>query len=386
MSIITFPQVTVVGARNRDVEGYLSSAGIRVTSLSPADLPALAHPTARPLPVLLVDLRDGGSIPPAIAALRRAHPATAVVLLVSNLDPTMLLDAMRAGVSEMVPEPLSQAAIEAAIGRVWQPDVSPAKGHVVAVVGAKGGVGATTIAVSMAAVLAREAPGETLLIDMHLAHGDAAMLLAAQPRFSVVEALESTHRLDEAYFRGLVVQVKKGPDLLASSERNVVGNPPADRVRALVDFAARTYRYVVLDVPRADLTMLDGLEAANKVVVVVNHELTAIRSATRLAESLGQRYGKERLALALARFDKASEIGVEDIEKVVGLPVAYRIPNDYRAAVHALNRGEPLAYTDGHKVGAALQSMAQDLADLVPPPVERPQAGGLLGRLALRRT
>jgi pilus assembly protein CpaE len=381
-----FPQVTVAGARDRDIEGYLSSAGIRVTSVALSDLSALAHPSARPQPVLMVDLRDSTSLPPAVGALRRTHPATAIVLLVSALEPTLMLESMRAGVTEIVPEPLTWVALEAAIGRVWQLDSSPPKGQVLAVIGSKGGVGTTTLAVSVAAVLAREAPGETLLVDLHLSHGDAAMLLGVEPRYSIVDGLDNTHRLDEAYFRGLVAQVKKGPDLLASSDRHVVGSPEAERVRALVNFTARTYRFVVLDVPRLDRTMLDGLEAAHRLVLVLNHEITAIRNATRLAETLASRYGRDRLLLALARFDKASDITVEDIEKVVGMPVTYRIPNDYRAAVQALNQGQPLAYTEGHKVGPSLKAMARELGGVATAVAEPAAPGGLLGRLAFRRT
>jgi pilus assembly protein CpaE len=381
-----FPQVTVAGARDRDIEGYLSSAGIRVTSVALSDLSALAHPSARPQPVLMVDLRDSTSLPPAVGALRRTHPATAIVLLVSALEPTLMLESMRAGVTEIVPEPLTWVALEAAIGRVWQLDSSPPQGQVLAVIGSKGGVGTTTLAVSVAAVLAREAPGETLLVDLHLSHGDAAMLLGVEPRYSIVDGLDNTHRLDEAYFRGLVAQVKKGPDLLASSDRHVVGSPEAERVRALVNFTARTYRFVVLDVPRLDQTMLDGLEAAHRLVLVLNHEITAIRNATRLAETLASRYGRDRLLLALARFDKASDITVEDIEKVVGMPVTYRIPNDYRAAVQALNQGQPLAYTEGHKVGPSLKAMARELGGVATAVAEPAAPGGLLGRLAFRRT
>lgn len=387
MSVISFPHVTVVGARDRDVESSLSSAGIRVTTLSGSDLTALAHPSGRPQPVVMVDLRDSRTLPASIAPLTRNHPSCAVVLLVSALEPALMLDAMRAGVTEIVPEPFTREALEAAIGRVWAAtDHPPASGQVLAVVGAKGGVGATTIAVSLAAVLAKEGSGETLLIDLHLAHGDAAALLALQPRHSVVDALENTQRLDESLFRGMVIQAKKGFDLLASSDRNVVGSPAADRVRALVEFAARTYRYVVLDVPRNDLTMLDGLEGAHRLVVVANQEITTIRGATRLVETLGHRYGKDRLTLVLNRFDKSSEITVQDIEKVVGLPVGHRVPNDYRAAVLALNQGQPLAYTDGHKVAGTLKAMARDLGGVATTPSEPAPSGGLLGRLALRRT
>ena len=90
----------------------------------------------------------------------------------------------------------------------------------------------------------------TLLVDLHLAYGDAALLLSAEPRFSILDALENTHRLDEAFFRGLVVRTKAGPDLLASSERGMAAPVDAHRIRTLIEFAARQYRYTVLDVPR----------------------------------------------------------------------------------------------------------------------------------------
>ena len=151
------------------------------------------------------------------------------------------------------------------------------------------------MAVNVASVLAREAPGEALLMDLHLAHGDAAVFLGAEPRFSVVDALENTHRLDEAFFRGLVVTDRSGPDLLASSERHVVGTPGADRVRQLIEFARPDYRYVVLDLPRSDLTILDALDAVHRIVAdrrTRNWRPCATPPAWRRA--LRQRYGKDR--------------------------------------------------------------------------------------------
>jgi pilus assembly protein CpaE len=388
MSVIKFPQVTVIGARGREVESHLIASGIRVTSLPATELTALSQPTARAPQVVMVDLRDSGTLPAAVGVLRRHHQATAVVLLVDVLEPALMLEAMRAGVTEIVPAPLTQASLEAAIGRVWQAGAAndePA-GQVFAVIGAKGGVGTTTVAVNLASVLAREAPGDVLVIDFHVAQGDAAVLLGVEPRYSVVDALENTHRLDEAYFRGLVVTAPKGPDVLASSDRHVVGTPGADRVRALVDFASRHYRHVVLDLPRTDLTILDGLDAVQRILLIVNQELSAVRSAARLVESLGQRYTKERLALVLIRFDKGAEIDTADIEKAVGVAVRYVIPNDYKASVRAANQGVPLAIGDAtNKVATAVKDLAADVAGLRKPE-PAPTTGGLLGRLALRRT
>lgn len=386
MSVVAFPHVTVVGARSRDIESHLAAAGMRSTSVNASELAALAHPSARTSQVLVVDLRDGAGLPAAVALVRRNHPDTAIVLVVSALEPALMLEAMRAGVSEVVPEPLSDHVLEAAICRVYHAAEPDPGGKVLAVVGSKGGVGATTVAANIATTLAQESPGQSLLIDLHLAQGDAGLLLGADVRHSIVDALENTHRLDEAYFRGLVAQPKRGAHVLASSERHVIGAPGADRVRAVVQFASRWYAYVVLDVPRSDLTTLDGLDSATRILVIVNQELSAIRNATSLVDTLGQRYGRERLSLALVRYDKGAEIATEDVEKVIGIPVSHIVPNDYRAAVRAVNQGQPLVTQDGHKVGAALKALARDLAGLRDPKAETPPASGLLGRLTLRRS
>ena len=121
-----------------------------------------------------------------------------------------MLEAMRAGVNECVAEPLQAAELETAVTRLLAHKQPVATGQVFAFVGAKGGVGTTTVAVNVATALDRAAGGRTLLVDLHLAHGDAAVFLGVEPRFSVVDALENIHRFDEAFFKGLVVQSPAG--------------------------------------------------------------------------------------------------------------------------------------------------------------------------------
>ena len=80
-------------------------------------------------------------------------------------------------------------------------------------------------------------PGSTLLLDLHVANGDAAVFLGAEPRFSIVDALENTHRLDEAFFRNLIVKTKAGVDLLASSDRVMTTPLDVRRIRTLLEMA-----------------------------------------------------------------------------------------------------------------------------------------------------
>ena len=96
----------------------------------------------------------------------------------------------------------------------------------------------------------------------------------------MLDALENTHRLDEAYLKGLVAKTKAGPDLLASSDRIVAVAVDAPRVRAVVDFVARCYRYVVLDVPRSEPSAADALELASSITVVATQELARFAAPT----------------------------------------------------------------------------------------------------------
>ncbi len=107
--------------------------------------------------VLVLDLRDEPQIPPALPQLKRQHPATGVLLVASKLDPALMLEAMRAGVNEFVTAPVTVAELQAAIKRLmgnW-PRL-PRRG--LRFIGAKGGVGATTVAVNIATALAKRAP------------------------------------------------------------------------------------------------------------------------------------------------------------------------------------------------------------------------------------
>ena len=350
-------------------------------------LSALAQPGAAQPPVLIVDLRGQEGIPPAITLLKRNHPATGVLLVAAKLDPALMLEAMRAGVNEFVTEPLTVADLQVAIKRLVGNLTPVAQGDTFAVIGAKGGVGATTVAVNAATALAKAEPGSTLLVDLNVACGDAAVFLGAEPRFSVMDALENVQRLDAAFFSGLVVRTKSGLDLLGASGRPVTGNFDTARIRTLLDFASRTNRFTVLDVPRSDTVALDSLDSVSKIVLVVNQELATVRTAARMAASLRQRYGQSRLHLVLTRTDRRAEIGHEDVERTVGVEIAHTFPSDYRLALQAMNKGRPLVLDGQHELSKAFTVFARELAGVrvAAPQAEKARAGGLFGRLTPRK-
>ena len=378
-------EVLVVDPLDRQLEQFLNACGMRTTRSSAGELAALAHPSAPQPHVIVVDTRGARAIPSSMAAVKRQHPEVGFLVVASESDPTVLIEAMRAGASEFVQEPITSSALEQAISRLVAHRTAPTSaGEVFAFVGAKGGVGTTTAAVNVATALAKVAPSQTLFADLHLSHGDAALLFGAEPRFSIVDALENTHRFDEAFFRGLITPTKAGATLLASSDRALVQPADMQRFRAVIDFAAHLHRYVVLDVPRSDAAALDALDGTSRIVVVTNQELSSVRGASRLAAALRERYGRDRVLVVMSRFDKQAEISQADVEKVVASKITHMLPSDYRLALQALNQGRPLALDNHNKLAAGFRSLAKELAKVDPEPKPSEPSGGLFGRRTCR--
>jgi pilus assembly protein CpaE len=373
-------QVAVI-SNDPHLEEALRGIGLKVGRMSAEGLGGTARPASPPA-ALVVDVRGQRQLPPGLASFRRQHTGTGIILVASTLEPHLMLEAMRAGVTECLQDPVTPQALDQAVRRVLVDTVPEQLGQVFAFVGAKGGVGTTTLAVNTAATFARTMTGDVLLVDFHVGHGDAALFLGVEPRFSVVDALENVHRVDDTFFRGLVERTKASLDLLGSSDRLSQGPADPQRVRALLDFAIRKYRFTVLDIPRSDVAVLDALDLASSVVVVTSQELPSLRSAGRLTHTLRTRYGASNVKAVVNRFDRRADIAHADVERVVGSPVKHRIPSDYRAAVEALNLGRPVALERG-PLTDAFRALANDLGGVVKQ--DKPRPSGVLGRLAFRR-
>jgi pilus assembly protein CpaE len=377
--------ITLVGTSDRQLEDMLRVPDVRLKSIHTSDLLGLAQSSTSQPDVVVLDVRDTGVLPPTLATLRRQHPTTGVVIVAARLDPVVMLEAMRAGVSEWVANPITADDLMAAVERVSSARITAPHGQVFAFLGAKGGVGTTTTAVNVATALAHSGShNRTLLIDLHLSYGDSAVFLGAEPRFSVVDAMENTHRLDQAFFESLVVETKSRVHLLGSSDRPM-GSVDPRRAGALLQFAAAHYRYTLLDVPRSEVAALDALEGITGIIIVANQELATVRNAGRMAASFRHRYGRDRVSVIVTRYDRQADIGPEDLERVIGSPVKHLIPNDYRLALHALNKGRPLALEpNAGKLGESFKGIAYDLAGLEAGRRDA-QKGGLFARITGKR-
>jgi len=378
---VSVSQISFVSNDER-LPDIFKAASLKAAKLTEAEASTLGKSSDVPT-VLVLDVRPHHQLAPWVTDVQKKQPNLAIVLIVSTLDARFILEAMRAGIKECLPEPITPQALDEAVRRLVVGEQRERSGQVVAFIGAKGGVGTTTLAVNTAAALAKTAGSPPLLIDLHVARGDAALLMGAEPRFSVLDAFENLHKVDESFLSGLVEKTQCGAHVLASSARpvNVATSPTA--TRTLLELAARRYRITVLDVPRTDPAMLEALDPATVIAVVTSQELSAVRGAAATVATLRQRYGSQRLRVLINRYDKNGPVSAKDIAKVVGEPVACMIPSDYRVASEAVNVGRPIVSEDS-RLGKALRSAAAELVNAGKATAEE-QPSGMLSRLAWRR-
>ena len=374
--------IAVIESPGGQLGALAKSSGLSVVATATfTDLSAIERQSRAP-DVLLVDVRGQAGLPADIGGFKRRHQRTGLVLVAAELVPALMLEAMRAGVSEVVTDPVTPNDLVAAIDRVvGQQSPAETTSEVLAFMGAKGGVGTTTLAVNVAVALASDRTSPVLLVDLHVTgHGDCALLLGAEAKFSVADAIDNVGRLDAAFLRGLVVR-KNGVDLLAAPDRPSIRQPDSAHVRELLERLTAQYRTVVLDIPRSDLGMVDALDQVTSATLVVNQELPTVRRASQVAALLRQRYGKDKVGTVVTRYDARADIGQEDIERVVGLPVWAVLPSDYRRAIAAANAGRPLMTENSSRLASSIKEFARKLSTSKHEEPRKPQktAGRLAG-------
>jgi pilus assembly protein CpaE len=233
------------------------------------------------------------------------------------------------------------------------------------VANAKGGAGATTVAVNTAVAL-QELHGGVLLVDFALL-GHAALHLNARPTFGLTDALQNLHRMDTSLLQGLMTTCKNGLQLLAGPQEPQHSTPTAAELARLFDLLVSQFRYVVVDCSnRTDQTARLLCDLSNAVLLVAQSDVVSLWSAGRLRSFLEEGGGRDRVRLVLNRYKKIPGFGDEDVEAATGCKLLWKIPNNHQAIAPAIDKGSPVALHESADVGRSFRSLAATLAEASP--------------------
>lgn len=351
----------------------------------------------RDLDLLIVDI-DGTTEPVAdAAALKTAIPAGCLVIGVGRInDVALYRDLLAVGFADYLAMPFAEGVMGRAIERALEARqrggalplphtaASDSKPRTLAVIGARGGVGVTTTAVAIAAMLGTRLKEDVLLIDFDLHYGTLMLALDLEAIDALREALDQPDRIDTLFIQQ--VAQKKDDYLYAmGAEEPPTGNFQA-RPHAASDFLRsihRRFRWIVADVPRGDPALQRQIiEAATDVVMIVDLTLPGVRDALRLQQMIAEVSPGARLHVATSGAVDArrSAVKVSDVERSLKRKVDLQIPSDPAAALSAINFGKPLPEASPNSgVVKALRPLVTSLS-AADKPAEPSKSSGLLLR------
>jgi pilus assembly protein CpaE len=321
--------------------------------------------------VVLVDIdpQNGQRAIHAIELISSNTSDIAIFAVGGMTNPEAIVSAMRAGAREYLERNTTAEAIVEALTRFAatrsKARTSSGRARVFTITNAKGGAGATTVAVNTAMAL-QELHSSVLLVDF-ASLGHAALHLNARPTFGLTDALQNLHRIDSSLLQGLMTACKDGLQLLAGPQQPQITAPTAAELARLFDILVSQFRYVVVDASnRVDDTARMLCELSNAVLLVAQADVVSLWSASRLRTFLEEGAGRDRVRLVLNRYKKIPGFGDEDVEAATNCKVLWKIPNNHQAVAPAIDKGMPVALHESVDVGRSFRGLAAMLADAAP--------------------
>jgi len=316
--------------------------------------------------VILVDIpADNAAMAMRAVELLHQELSDSAVFAIGNMQqPQLIVNAMRAGAREFIERPTTTNDLLEAFVRLTSAQRKirreGSRGKVFTVVNAKGGVGATTVAVNLALAL-QSAHSNVALIDLALL-GHAALHLNLKPAFTVSDAIHNLHRLDSSLLESFMARSSNGLQLLAGVNMPGVVEPSTAEFARLFDMLVNHYRYVVVDAS----SRLDGATRLmcnlSETVLLVGHtDVASLWSAARVLQFLAETGARERVGLVLNRFRKMPGFSETDAEAATGAKLLWKIPNQYFAVSAAIDRGTPLMEQNHTEIARSFRGLAHTL-------------------------
>jgi pilus assembly protein CpaE len=318
--------------------------------------------------VVLVDVPSDSATAAlrTIELLQQDAPQIAVFAIGSLSRPQVIVSAMRSGAREFIEKPSTTTDLLEAFVRLSTAQRKVQKegvrGRVFSVLNAKGGSGATTIAVNLALAL-QAAHGNTALADVATI-GHAALHMNLKPMFSVADAIRNLHRLDHTLMEGFMTRHDSGLHVLAGANVPILVEPSTAEFASLFDMLAGHYRYIVVDVStRADATARLVSSLSQSVLLVAHADVASLWSAARMQQYLAESGRRDQMRLVLNRFRRTPGFTETDAESAAGIKLLWKIPNQYAAVSTAIDRGIPLLQQTHTEVARAFHGLAARLTE-----------------------
>lgn len=322
-----------------------------------------------------------------IESLRDTSPDCSILVVSSSTEGQTILRAMRAGAKEFLTPPIRVEDLVGALERISSAKFGSGDGktrtcHMIAVAGATGGVGTTSLAVNLGCILASDSKNTVALIDLDLSLGDADVFLDTIPDYTLVDVAQNIARLDFTLLKRSLTKHASGLYLLprpVQLQDAALINP--DDLTRVFGLLKATFSHLIIDLSKSynELDMV-AMKAAKDVLLVTQLDLPCLRNVVRLLMSFSDVDGlKDKVRIVMNRVGLDSgQISLKKAQETMGKDIFWQVPNDYRTMVEVRNNGVPLI-EQAPKAGItqSMISLAETLCrEEKSPSKESPEAAG----------
>jgi pilus assembly protein CpaE len=286
-----------------------------------------------------------------VASLAKSAPACAILVTSSSTDGNLILRTMRAGAKEFLTYPLRPEDLAASLQRVSSQRGGGARGaargcKMIAVTGAAGGVGTTSLAVNLSCSLAANESNSVVLLDLDLCLGDADVFLDTIPEYTLSDVAQNVARLDLTLLKRSLTKHDSGLYLLPRpvqlEDARHINNEELTRVLGLLK---ASFTHVVVDTSKGFNSLdMQALAEAEDVLLVTQLDLPCLRNVVRLMMSFkesGKFDDKVKIVVNRAGYE-TGQISLKKAQETIGRDIYWQVPNDYRVMVEVRNNGVPL--------------------------------------------
>ncbi len=340
----------------------------------------------------------GPSVPLAAAValadtLRVTRTTLGVILVRGTVDTTVLAEALRSGMREVVPidDPAGLVlavqrarSLYEALSTAMPSNGPEATGKIITVFSAKGGVGKTTISTNLAIALAEGGAHEVCIVDLDLSFGDVAIALQIFPTRTIADSVQMQAHLDTEGLESLLTPYRDGVYALAApvqpDAKDLIG---AQLVVQILKLLRQRFAYVVVDTPPAfDDQVLQAFDESDLIVLVATPDIPALKNLKIACETISLlNIPREDLRVVLNRADARVGVSPDEVAASLQMQISTSIPSS-RDVPASVNRGELIYLSDPrHPVSQGIGHLARDAAKSTnPPPGGADEEAGKAGK------
>jgi pilus assembly protein CpaE len=357
-----------------------STSNIRKGGLATARRLLGVAPPAR---FMIVDV-EGEPIEEVEAGLTElARLGSAVMVLGTVNDVNVFRRIMRTGARDYLIKPVDADQLGEIFVRLEQPGdgVTP-RGRVVGMVGARGGVGVTTLAINAAFIMADKLSRRTALVDMDIYAGNIALSLDIEPTRGLREALDDPERVDETFLQNAMAKFGKSLHVLATEEGfDDTVRLTDDKVLMLADTIRNNFDMAIMDLPRHFLMREPALFTRfDDIVIVCELTLQSLRDVNRLTKLMAVRNRQAKLHVIANQVSAKPDVTIKEFEAGMEGKLRCVFPFDPKVMSRSTLQGQPLATSEPkHKMVTDLHRLCIELAGV---PEEVKTGGGFFKRRA----